>query len=115
MTPKEPRNVPASVRARLTNIARERREDFQRILVRYVAERFLYRLDRSGLGGAFVLKGAMLFVAQAGWPYRSTRDLDLLDLGKRTAGELTEIVRTACTVEVEEDGVRFDPASVRAE
>ena len=115
MTRKAPRNIADSVRARLTAIARERGEDFQRLLVRYATERFLYRLYRSDYGKKFVLKGAMLFVAQAGWPYRPTRDLDLLGLGKRTAAALAETMREICTAKVEEDGIRFDPASIKVQ
>lgn len=113
MNQKPLRNVAASVRARLTAIAREKGEDFQRILVRYATERFLYRLTCSGYGDRFVLKGAMLFVAQGGWPYRPTRDLDLLGLGDRSAEALADTVCEICAAKVEEDGLLFDPASVK--
>ena len=36
------RNVPESIRARLLNLSRDRHEDFNLTLSRYVAERFLY-------------------------------------------------------------------------
>ena len=52
-----------SVRQRLTNLARQRREDVQRVLVRYALERLLYRLSLSRHAERFVLKGAMLFGA----------------------------------------------------
>lgn len=51
------KNVVASVRQRLLNLARERGEDFQYVLVRYGLERFLYRLGRSEASNRFVLKG----------------------------------------------------------
>ncbi len=38
-------NVAASFRARLLNLARERNEDFQFVLSRWMIERFLYRLS----------------------------------------------------------------------
>ena len=47
MTPERPRNVGASIRARLLNRSRETGEDFQFLLERYAAERFLYRLGES--------------------------------------------------------------------
>jgi hypothetical protein len=37
------RNIPASVRARLLNHARQRREDFNAVLNRYVLERLIIR------------------------------------------------------------------------
>ena len=53
-------NHAASVRARLLNVAHQRKSDFQLTLQRYVAERFLYRLGASPHRNQFVLKGAML-------------------------------------------------------
>jgi predicted nucleotidyltransferase component of viral defense system len=54
-------NAGASVRQRLRNLAHERGEDFQQILVRYALERLLYRLAQSPHGERLVLKGALLF------------------------------------------------------
>lgn len=44
MTKISPKDVAASVRARLFTLARERGEDFQLLLTRYANERFLFRL-----------------------------------------------------------------------
>ncbi len=78
MNPKPPlKNVGASVRARLTRRARERKENVQLALTRYAMERLLYRLSVSAYNGQFVLKGAMLFSLWAPAPYRATGDLDL--------------------------------------
>ena len=74
-------NVAASVTARLRNRARATDDDFQRLLVGYCFERFLYRLGASALHDRFVLKGAMLLRAWSDQPYRATRDLDLLRRG----------------------------------
>jgi hypothetical protein len=43
--PGEPRNIGASVRARLLDRARAGRLDFQILLTRYALERLLYRLS----------------------------------------------------------------------
>ena len=61
MTKGKPRNLAASVRQRLMNLAREKNEDFQLVLTRYALERLLYRLSQSEHRDVFVLKGAMLF------------------------------------------------------
>lgn len=53
-------NPAASVRQRLLNLARQRNEDFQQVLVRYALERLLYRLSLSAHRERFVLKGALL-------------------------------------------------------
>jgi hypothetical protein len=60
MKKREIKNLGASVRARLTNIARETKRDFDAILLQYFQERFLYRLSISPYQSAFVLKGALL-------------------------------------------------------
>lgn len=82
MTKDKPRNLAASVRQRLLNLARERHEDFQFVLIRFALERLLYRLSRSEHRDVFALKGAMLFQLWSEQPYRPTRDLDLLGHGE---------------------------------
>ena len=75
------KNVGASVRARLTDYARQRDENAQRVMLRFAIERLIYRLAQSGYRDHFILKGAMLFSLWAPVPYRSTGDLDLLRQG----------------------------------
>ncbi len=104
----------ASVKSRLLNLIRETGEDANRIWSRYASERLLYRLALSPQAGDFVLKGAMLFLAWAGKPYRPTHDLDLLGYGEDSAERLTGLFRSVCLVEAAEDGLRFDPDSVTA-
>jgi hypothetical protein len=53
-------NIGASVRARLLNLAKERSQPFELLLIRYTLERLLYRLSKSRHRDKFVLKGAML-------------------------------------------------------
>ena len=55
------KDLAASVRARLLNLAKAERSDFTGVLVRYALERLLYRLSLSSHGGSFLLKGALLF------------------------------------------------------
>ena len=55
------KNILASVREKLRNIARQRNADFGLILVKYGLERILFRLSRSAYHDVFVLKGALLF------------------------------------------------------
>jgi hypothetical protein len=105
----------ASVRQRLLNRARERREDFGLLLTRFGTERLLYRLGESEYGAVFVLKGAMLFPLWGMDEHRPTRDADLLGFGENTEAHLVEIFREVCRVTVEDDGLRFDPQSVQAE
>jgi predicted nucleotidyltransferase component of viral defense system len=112
--PREPRNVGASVRARLLDRARAERSDFQILLTRYAIERLLYRLSVSGHRDRFILKGAMLFVTWVANPFRPTRDLDLLDYGENDDQALAETFRAICSEPVAEDGVTFDAPRLKA-
>ena len=56
------RNVGASVRAKLLDLARRNGDEFNFILTRYGLERLLFRLASSHRD-QFVLKGAMLFLS----------------------------------------------------
>lgn len=47
-------NVGASVRARLLNLAKERNQPFELLLIRYTLERLLYRLCKK----ASIAKGS---------------------------------------------------------
>ena len=115
MTDRPAKDRAASIRARLLNIARQRGEDFQITLRNYLFERFLYRLAASKLRERFVLKGAMLLRLWADQPYRSTVDLDLLSRGNNDPASVAGDIAAICRVEVPDDAVVFDPASIAAE
>jgi len=57
------KDLGASVRARLTNIAKQTKRDFDALLLQYLQERYLYRLSISPFRSDFILKGALLFLA----------------------------------------------------
>jgi predicted nucleotidyltransferase component of viral defense system len=113
---KEPKNLSASVKARLQNKARETGRIFQELLQRYAMERFLYRLSQSDHADQFVLKGALLFsVWQTEYERRTTLDIDLLGFTENSLVNLEHIARDVCETLVEDDGVRFDAENIRAE
>ncbi len=108
-------NMAASVRQRLLNLARERKEDFGLVLTKYGLERLLYRITQSKHKDLFVLKGALLFELWTEQRYRPTRDADFLARGQNSPERFAAIFREICETQVEDDGVRFDPATVAAE
>jgi hypothetical protein len=112
MSKDRPKNMAASVRARLTALARDRKEEFQLVLTQYAIERLLYRLTRTVHAGEFVLKGAVLFRLWADSPHRPTRDLDLLGRGEPSIERLAAVFRDVCAAAVEDDGLVFDPETV---
>ena len=109
------KNPAASVHARLAQRRTSTGEDYNVLLVRFTLERLLYRLSRSSHREQFVLKGAMLFALWEPALHRVTRDLDLLGFGHPSPERLADIFRELCRLEVEADGVDFDPRSVRCE
>ena len=115
MTDRQPRNIVASVRQRLTNLSRERGDDFQLVLTRYGLERLLYRLAQSPHAAQFVLKGAALFQLWTGQPHRSTRDIDLLGHGAPSPDRLRQVIHEVCELDVDDDGVTFLTDDIQAE
>lgn len=104
---RQPRNLTISVHDRLLNLARERHEELQLILMRYAIERLLYRLGKSPYNSRFIVKGAILFTLWGDAPYRPTHDLDLLGYGASEIVHLEAVFRHLCQVEVEDDGLVF--------
>jgi predicted nucleotidyltransferase component of viral defense system len=115
MKKREIKNLGASVRARLTNVARETKRDFDAILLQYFQERFLYRLSISPHRSAFVLKGALLFLVYEMPFFRPTKDVDFLVRSKsKDMGTIKGMIQDIARVDTE-DGVRFFPESVSLE
>lgn len=110
-----PKNLAASVKARLLTLARSRGETFNDLLTRYGIERLLYRLGRSKHADRFLLKGAMLFVLWDDRMPRPTRDVDLLAFGSTDAEDVVARFRGIVRAEVEPDGLAFDADTVSAE
>ena len=107
------KDVAASIRQRLLNLAKERRENFDLMLVRYALERFLYRLSASRHSDRFLLKGALLFLVWGMNEHRPTRDADLLGFGANDLKTISGIFRDVCSMAFE-DGIVYDPTTVEA-
>jgi predicted nucleotidyltransferase component of viral defense system len=110
--PDKPRNVGASVRQRLLNLAQARGQPLELLLTRYALERLLHRLSLSPHRERFVLKGALLLTTWFDEPHRATRDLDLLGFGDPSDDALLAVFREVMAIAVD-DGVSFDTAKLR--
>ncbi len=108
-------NPAASVRARLANLVATRGGDLQTLLDEYANERLLCRLSRSPHADRFVLKGATLFTIWTGKLHRATKDIDLMGYGDDSAEHLELVFREVAALDIPEDGILFDPASVHSE
>lgn len=109
------KNLPASVRARLLNINRQQKRDFQEVLTRFALERLLYRMSLSEHASVFILKGALLFVLWSEELHRYTQDMDLLGSGEPSPERMARIFREICQTAALDDGMVFHPDSVTAD
>lgn len=110
--PDKPRNVGASIRQRLLNLAKARGQPLELLLTRYALERLLHRLSLSPHRERFVLKGALLLTTWFDEPHRATRDLDLLGFGDPSEDALLAVLRDVMMIAVD-DGVSFDTAKLK--
>lgn len=108
-------NLPASVHTRLLNQARATKRPYQELLQYYAMERFLYRLSQSPHRSRFVLKGALMLYVWNAPLARATKDLDFLGRLDNSLDNVARLIRDVCTIDVEPDGMVFDPATVKAE
>lgn len=109
---KEIKNVGASVRARLLQLAKASGQSFDLVLTRFSLERLLFRLSRSPHADRFILKGAMLMMSWFDDPHRGTRDLDLLGFGDPSAESMLATFRDILAQDAD-DGVQFDANALR--
>lgn len=112
---KEIKDLPASVHARLKNLAKQSGRTFQELFYYHAMERFLNRLFSSQYSNTFILKGGLMF---KGWGIplrRPTRDIDVQGYQENSIENLVTVVQDICAQDVEPDGMWFDPDSVRGE
>lgn len=109
------KNLGASIKNRLMNVAKQQQLDFNRLLLLYLQERFLHRLARSKYKNSFILKGGVLLYGAHQMKARPTKDIDFLAANIKNqpesfAGIIEEIIAAEAN-----DGVHFDSASISIE
>jgi hypothetical protein len=109
------RNPAASLQQKLRNNAKATNSDVSLVLVRYLNERFLYRLSVSSYRDRFILRGATLFTIWDAEPHRATRGIDLLATGDGSPEALSQILMELCVQPVDEDGLVFMPETLNIE
>ncbi len=103
------KNVAASVRARLSNLARNTGVPLAALMERFALGRLLWRLSQSPSADQFVLKGAQLFTLWSEKPHRPTRDVDLLGYGDPSPESLRELFESLLKDPIEpEDGLEWE-------
>jgi hypothetical protein len=86
MNSKPPKNIVASVLARLRNSSKASGASFQQVLQQYAIERFLYRVSKSRHAQSVILKGALLLKTIDVPSSRPTMDIDMLRKGRADQG-----------------------------
>lgn len=110
------KNIGRSIKTRLLNLAKEEKQEYMKVLVRYLHERLLFRISASPYKSNFLLKGSSLLFALDGFKARPTIDIDLL--GECISNEresLKETFEKICNIECEDDGVTYDATSLELE
>ena len=110
-----PKNLAASVKARLLAVAERRDESFNLLMVRFGVERLLYRLSQSRHADKFLLKGAMLFALWDEKAHRPTQDVDFLAFGPNELEDIAAVFREIVETPVPADGLVFQADSIRVE
>lgn len=108
------KDTPASILSRLLQYSKKQNENYQSLLTRYAAERFLYRLGKSPYRDVFVLKGAyLLTLVLENQTYRTTKDIDFLKTGNTETEELLNAIKHICLYPCLEDGIIFNTETIR--
>lgn len=111
---KKVKNIAASVKARLLNYAKKEGIIFNRILIYYFQERFLYRVSLSQHKDKLILKGGTLLLALDINKGRPTEDIDFLaKLETLNHATAEKMMREVAQIQFD-DGVMFDPDSVKS-
>lgn len=104
------KNYGVSNRTKLLNITRQTEgQTYMQVLLRFVHERFLYRLSVSEYRNHFFLKGGALLYAHDRFKARPTMDMDFMgDRINSDKENIRQAFRTICAIECKEDGISFD-------
>jgi predicted nucleotidyltransferase component of viral defense system len=112
---KQIKDMAASVHDRLLNLAKELSVDFNRLLLLYSQERFLYRLVSSEYRNYFVLKGGVLLYGVHQLKSRPTKDIDFLVEKLENKIEKMRVVISSIISQKINDGLDFDSSSLSIE
>jgi predicted nucleotidyltransferase component of viral defense system len=108
-----PKNIAASVKQRLLNMARAQGRGFDILLVRFALERLLFRLSQSPHRDNYILKGGMLVTQWLDHDNRETRDADFLGFGDADVETIKAVFAQIMAI-TSEDGLDFDTGALTA-
>lgn len=102
-----------SITERLLDLSRSKEMDVNLLYIRYLNERFLYRLGESKYRDWFALKGGMLLLTKLeDKVFRTTKDLDFHGFNKMGQEEAISIFTAIAGIDCD-DGVFFDSKALK--
>ena len=108
-----PKNIAASVKRRLLDMARAQGRGFDILLVRFALERLLFRLSQSTHRDNYILKGGMLVTQWLDHDNRETRDADFLGFGEADVKTIKDVFTEIMAI-TSDDGLDFDTGALTA-
>lgn len=106
-------NISHSLKVRLLNLSNHDNARYQQLIVRYMHERFLYRLSISAYRKNFILKGGSLLYAYEGLLSRPTLDVDFLGYQiNRDNSAIMAAFKEIAAIHVPYDGVIFESGAI---
>lgn len=109
------KNIAVSVNDKLLRLAKQKNEDFIRVLLSYANERLLQRLSQSQYANSLVLKGGTLFAVKLQEAYRPTKDIDFTAVLPNELQNIKNVFEEILRVECEDDGLAFDFSTLSVE
>src|SRR3546814_10039557 len=108
-----PKNIAASVKQRLLNMARAQGRGFDILLVCFALERLLFRLSQSAHRDNYILKGGMLVTQWLEHDNRETRDADFLGFGDADVEKIKAVFDQIMVI-TSADGLDLEPGALPA-
>jgi len=106
------KNLSESIRAKLFNLSKNKKVDFNLIILRYLQESFLYRLSISKYKNNFLLKGGLLLITIDIPKSRPTIDIDFLIRRLKNEPDIIKNIFIDILSTKIEDGVLFDTKTI---
>ncbi len=109
MKEKKLTNITESIKAKLTNYAKQTKRSVDAVYLQYCQERLLYRISQSKYKNNFILKGGLSLLALEANMARPTKDIDFLVVSTSNEfAEMENIFKEIIKIEFE-DGITFEP------
>jgi len=109
------KNLEASLRERLLNIAKQKNLSLDYIVLRYMQEKTIYRLSLSSYKNNFVLKGGLFFLLLDNLNQRVTKDIDFLGMNvKNTEEHIKAVFKEILSIRLE-DGLTYNSDEIVCE